>query len=133
MYMSLPTRMLQCVRVVKFGRLNLVSAFQSKFGAAYFCAVPALPIDATPVKAEERMRDLLSERLNATHCTVEDTSGGCGAFYRIRCVSAAFEGMRPLAQHRKVQEVLQKEIGTMHGLTIETHTPLTWRVKNQLP
>lgn len=76
------------------------------------------------------MRKLLVSHLNATHCTVEDTSGGCGSFFRVRCVSSVFEGLSPLAQHRKVQAVLQKEIGTMHGLTIETMTPAAWRAKN---
>lgn len=76
------------------------------------------------------MRDLLVERLAAAHCSVEDTSGGCGAFYRVRCVAQAFEGLTPLAQHRKVQDVLRKDIGTMHGLTIETFSPEQWRAKN---
>jgi BolA-like protein 3 len=75
------------------------------------------------------MRKLLSEKLSATHCTVEDTSGGCGAFFRVVCVSPMFEGMRPLAQHRAVQAVLSAEIGAMHGLTIETMTPALWASK----
>lgn len=82
------------------------------------------------VKAEHAMRNLLIERLAATHCTVEDTSGGCGSFFRVRCVSPVFEGLAPLAQHRRVQEALKTEIGTMHGLTIETMTPAAWRAKN---
>ena len=84
----------------------------------------------THAKTEERMKVILTKMLGATYCTVEDTSGGCGAFYRVRVVSSLFDGLSPLAQHRKVQAALAKDIGAMHGLTIETMTPAAWRLKN---
>ncbi len=88
--------------------------------ATVFRPIKSLLSTIAPQKPEEIMRALLVARFKSTICTVEDTSGGCGAFYRVVCVSPMFEGMRPLAQHRAVQEVLKMEIGTMHGLTIET-------------
>lgn len=66
------------------------------------------------------MRELLLAELQATHCVVEDTSGGCGSMYRITVESPLFEGQRLLAQHRLVTEALKKEIGEMHGLNITT-------------
>ena len=51
---------------------------------------------------------------------VEDTSGGCGSFYRVAVASAAFAGTTRIKQHRLVQDALKSEIAEMHGLTIET-------------
>ena len=69
------------------------------------------------------MEHLLRERLSATAVTVVDASGGCGSFYNVTVVSTRFEGMSTIKQHRAVTEVLEAEIGKMHGLTIRTLTP----------
>jgi len=51
---------------------------------------------------------------------VEDTSGGCGSFYRVSVASPTFAGVPRIKQHRLVNEALKSEIAEMHGLTIVT-------------
>ena len=51
---------------------------------------------------------------------VEDTSGGCGSFYRVSVASPTFAGVPRIKQHRLVNDALKSEIAEMHGLTIET-------------
>ncbi len=46
--------------------------------------------------------------------------GGCGTMYRIEITSPKFNGKAVLAQHRLVNEILQTEIKSMHGLTLKT-------------
>ena len=66
------------------------------------------------------MKELLTAALSPTDVTVEDTSGGCGAMYKIEIESPLFNGVNLVKQHRMVTETLKKEIGEMHGLTIHT-------------
>ena len=72
------------------------------------------------------MSRLLTERLGASHVEVRDVSGGCGSFFNVTVVAARFEGLAVVKQHRAVNEVLEAEIGKMHGLTIKTMTPAVW-------
>jgi stress-induced morphogen len=51
---------------------------------------------------------------------VEDISGGCGAQYRIECVSDKFAGMNTIKQHRLVNNILKEEIAAMHAVRIFT-------------
>ena len=51
---------------------------------------------------------------------VEDTSGGCGSFYRVAVAAPSFAGVPRIKQHRLVNDALKSEIAEMHGLTIET-------------
>ena len=69
------------------------------------------------------IRDKLISQLPASQCEVEDTSSGCGAFYRITVTSAKFRGMTLIQQHRLVNEILKNEIPKLHGLTISTLLP----------
>ena len=52
-------------------------------------------------------------------------SEGCGAFYNILVESPDFVGKSLVAQHRLVKGALKKEIGEIHGLTLQTRTPNT--------
>ena len=52
-------------------------------------------------------------------------SKGCGAFYNILVESPDFVGKSLVAQHRLVKGALKKEIGEIHGLTLQTRkTPV---------
>lgn len=51
---------------------------------------------------------------------VEDTSSGCGDFFRVFAASSRFNGIGMVAQHRLVQDVLQDEFKSAHGMTIRT-------------
>ncbi len=50
--------------------------------------------------------------------TVEDTSGGCGAFYKIHVVSEKFQGMPPVKRQREVHSLLHDFIHDVHGVTV---------------
>lgn len=63
---------------------------------------------------EKRLKD----KLEATHLEVMDTSGGCGASFNVSVVSPQFEGKNLLARHRMVNIALQKEMQTIHALSI---------------
>lgn len=69
------------------------------------------------------MEQALRQKLGASFVRVNDTSGGCGSFYQVTVVSPAFEGKTAIKQHKAVNEVLEADIGKMHGLTIKTMTP----------
>jgi BolA-like protein 3 len=72
---------------------------------------------------EEAMRQSLVSSLEATHCVVEDVSGGCGSMYKLEIESKQFKGLSLVKQHKLVTSILKKEIGDMHGLTIKTKVP----------
>jgi len=83
-------------------------------------AAPPPPPTEPAGSREAAMAQLLRTRLPAERVTVTDVSGGCGAFYNIVVVAAAFKGKPTIAQHRAVNAVLEAEIGKMHGLTLKT-------------
>jgi len=66
------------------------------------------------------MRKALEAALGATKVEVTDVSGGCGDFFRVLVVAPRFAGAPKVKCHRDVLAVLEKDVGAMHGLTIET-------------
>lgn len=69
------------------------------------------------------MQHLLENAFKTKNVIVNDISGGCGAMFQIEVVSSLFEGKSRVMQHRMVNDVLKKEIGEMHGLTLKTKIP----------
>lgn len=80
-----------------------------------FSTTPAQPIDQT-------IHSKLTSALSPVHLSIEDTSGGCGAFFRINVVSDAFAGKSLVKQHRMVKDAIATEISAVHGVTINTMT-----------
>ncbi len=72
---------------------------------------------------EVLIHNLLKEHLDATHLRVVDVSGGCGASFQILVASPKFNGLSMVKQHRMVYDILQKEMKTIHGLSLHTKTP----------
>lgn len=61
------------------------------------------------------------------HVHVEDTSGGCGASFRVLCVSPAFTGVGLLARQRQIHAALGSEkMKQIHALEIKAWTPEQW-------
>jgi stress-induced morphogen len=54
---------------------------------------------------------------------IEDSSGGCGTFFKIAVASTAFEGKTRVAQHRMVNDLLKEELKSMHGMSLSTSIP----------
>lgn len=82
----------------------------------------------------EVMRARLVEGLSPTRLEIEDEghlhAGHAGArahgggHYRVTVVSAAFEGMGPVARHRRVYALLAEEMKSrVHALALTTLTP----------
>lgn len=76
----------------------------------------------------------LTEALSPTRLTIEDEghlhAGHAGAkahgggHYRVTVVSAAFEGLGPVARHRRVYAVLAEEMKSrIHALALTTLAP----------
>lgn len=69
--------------------------------------------------SETKIRSSILEALGEdTQVTVIDSSGGCGAMFRIRVVSPAFIGKSTIQQHRLVNKCIQFQ--ELHGVTLET-------------
>ncbi|KAJ2819611.1 hypothetical protein GGI24_004733 [Coemansia furcata] len=61
---------------------------------------------------------------------VKDTGGGCGQMFTVTIVSEAFEKLRPLQRHRKVNEILVNEIKLLHAITLLLFSVPQYRAKN---
>ncbi|KAH8047849.1 hypothetical protein JL722_12870 [Aureococcus anophagefferens] len=68
----------------------------------------------------------LKAALDATHVAVEDLSDGCGAKLKITIVSAKFEGLPLLKQHRLVNDAAKDELSAVHAFNLKTFTPAKW-------
>jgi BolA family transcriptional regulator, general stress-responsive regulator len=84
----------------------------------------------------QRIEAILRERFRPVHLELRDESsrhaGHAGAasgggHYEVTIVSAAFEGLSLLDQHRLVNEALRDLIGKeVHALAIRTVAPSRW-------
>ncbi|GLI65420.1 hypothetical protein VaNZ11_008986 [Volvox africanus] len=74
--------------------------------------------------AEKAIAKKLKTGLNgAKRVEVQDTSGGCGAMYRISIVAEDFKGQSIVKQHQLVHRLLADDLKQWHGLTLETRAP----------
>jgi stress-induced morphogen len=68
---------------------------------------------------EAQMKSRILEALGQdTQVTVTDTSGGCGAMFRIRVKSPSFRGKSTIQQHRLVNSCIKFQ--EVHGISLET-------------
>ena len=63
--------------------------------------------------------------VGASHVLVLDKSGGCGAMYEVRVVSAAFEKKPMVQQHRKVTQGLSLSLSLYPSALVYLMVPLT--------
>ncbi|KAJ2812976.1 hypothetical protein H4S07_001016 [Coemansia furcata] len=61
---------------------------------------------------------------------VKDTGGGCGQMFTVTIVSEAFEKLRPLQRHRRVNEILVNEIKELHAITLLLFSVSQYQAKN---
>ena len=84
---------------------------------------------------------LIEEKLAAAialeHLEVINESGnhnvppGSESHFKVVLVSTDFDGLRLIARHRQVNQVLKDELaGPVHALAIHTYTPEEWRQKH---
>ncbi|MEQ3702843.1 MAG: BolA family protein [Thalassolituus sp.] len=54
--------------------------------------------------------------------------------FKLVVVSAAFEGIRAVARHQRVYQILAEELaGEVHALALHLYTPNEWQVTNSVP
>jgi len=82
----------------------------------------AAEMEITP----DSLSGTLKEKIGATHCAIEDMSGGCGQAFEAIIVSPEFEKKTSLARHRLVNAALKQEIAAIHAWTPKCFTPAEW-------
>lgn len=82
----------------------------------------------------DRINEKLAAALAPKHLEVVNESGnhnvpaGSETHFKVVVVSAAFEGQRLLARHRRVNAALADELaGGVHALAIHAYTAAEWR------
>lgn len=109
----------------------LSSPIQSAFHTSASASDDGASGSATPHTNERVLNELLRRELDATTLEIEDTSGGCGAFFRLLVVSPKFTGLSLIKQHRLVNQTISQHLANLHGLTITTFTEDQWKTKQQ--
>jgi stress-induced morphogen len=84
--------------------------------------------DSAPAVSADGLRAKLTAEptLAPVHVSVEDVSGGCGASFVVKVVSASFDGKPLLARHRAVTAAIADEVKRIHAITLHTWTPAQW-------
>ncbi|KAI1260300.1 bola domain-containing protein [Xylariaceae sp. FL1019] len=75
---------------------------------------------------ETSLKAAITDRMNAVHVEVTDTSGGCGQSFTTLIVSPTFQGLTSLKRHRAVNSALKDEIATIHAWSAKCQTPEEW-------
>ncbi|XP_063788184.1 bolA-like protein 3 [Pseudophryne corroboree] len=79
---------------------------------------------ASVTEGEDKIMQVLKDKFPlASSVRVVDISGGCGAMYEIHIESEEFRAKRIVQQHQMINDALQQEIKSMHGLRIFTSVP----------
>lgn len=74
----------------------------------------------------------LLEVINESH--MHRVEPGSESHFKVVIVSPQFEGLRLLARHRLINEVLAPELaGPVHALALHTYTESEWQQKGQAP
>ncbi len=83
------------------------------------------------------IEDKINTELSPEYLEIENEShkhrSGTGfSHFRLVIVSNAFEGIRLIARHRKVNTLLADELATeVHALALHTFTPAEWLERNE--
>ena len=72
--------------------------------------------------------------------TVENEShghrvpAGAETHFKVVVVAQAFEGLRPVARHQRLYQLLAQELQQgVHALALHTYTPNEWRLQPEAP
>ncbi|WED22450.1 BolA/IbaG family iron-sulfur metabolism protein [Vibrio sp. JC009] len=83
---------------------------------------------------QEVIETKLHQALNPSYLQVINESylhnvpPGSESHFKVVVVSDSFEGLRPIARHRKVNEALAEELKEhIHALSIHTYTIFEWK------
>lgn len=92
------------------------------------------------MSVEAVIREKLQAALVPDFLTVENESHGhrvpqgAETHFKVVVVAQAFEGLRPVARHQKVYQVLALELQQgVHALALHTYTPSEWQAQPEAP
>lgn len=73
----------------------------------------------------ETIQELLRQHLQDPYVSVS----GDGHHFEALVVSPEFEGLKLIAQHRRVKDVLREQLdsGYLHAISLRTLTPAQWQ------
>jgi BolA protein len=85
---------------------------------------------------QEVIETKLHNELNPSHLQVINESylhnvpPGSESHFKVIVVSEAFDGLKLLARHRKINSILAEELNTrIHALSIHTFTEHEWKIE----
>ncbi len=92
----------------------------------------SLPQGLVQQQIETKLRAALSplqlEVANESH--MHSVPAGSESHFRVVVVSAVFDGLRAVARHQRVYQVLADELaGGVHALALHTYTPTEWQAR----
>ncbi|RCI11637.1 hypothetical protein L249_7577 [Ophiocordyceps polyrhachis-furcata BCC 54312] len=76
--------------------------------------------------SDTALHAIITQRLEAIHVKVTDTSGGCGQAFDAHIISNLFNGLSSLKRHRRVNAALKDEIAAIHAWSAKCQTPDEW-------
>jgi BolA protein len=81
---------------------------------------------------EAKLRAALSpeqlEVVNESH--MHSVPSGSESHFRVVVVSEAFDGLRAVARHQRIYQLLADELaGGVHALALHTYTPVEWQAR----
>ena len=95
---------------------------------------------ASHVTRFQRIDTILSQRFQSADIRITDESSqhrgkeGQETHFRIRILSAEFQGLSPLERHRLINKLLNSELETgLHALSLHLFTPFEWEARQTDP
>ncbi|MGZ9899107.1 BolA family protein [Shewanella gaetbuli] len=92
------------------------------------------------MSVEQTITDKLNQSFIPSHLEVINESNrhhvppNSETHFKVVVVSEHFDGKRPLARHRAINEVLAEELsGPVHALSINTYTQVEWQNITEVP
>lgn len=87
---------------------------------------------------QQQINDCLQQALQPDYLDVQNESHmhssgkGANSHFRIVIVAQAFEGVRAIARHQRIYQILNQGYNGIHALAIHAYTKEEWLQKKQL-
>ncbi len=62
---------------------------------------------------------------------MHNVPSGSESHFKVVIISQEFDGLRLIARHRKVNQVLAEELSQIHALSIQAYTESEWTMKGR--
>lgn len=76
--------------------------------------------------SKEKIQQTIASAIPTAKIAVDDLTGTSDHF-QVTIVTDDFEGMTPIERHRKIYDILGKDVGgAIHALSLKTYTNTQW-------